>query len=230
VITLTKAERGHIPNIFTRRSKYGTPTFGIIFNTFVIIVFSCADFGQLLQLLNSVYAMALLMEYAAFVKLRLYHKECKLYLSTALSNGLLESARFSISLSTTIIAVQRPYRIPVPDWAAILIVIPPTVGILLVFATSNWDVYIFCAGALLFSYLLSKFADVASSRGWAAYESKGNKFNMYEKPHGDVDDTTEPTEGTSHLTLLNGQSSNTANNDQEWEYSNEESAFEGEMT
>jgi hypothetical protein len=74
--TRNKAERGHIPNIFTKRSKYGTPTVGIIFNTLVIIVFSCADFGQLLQLLNSVYAMALLMEYAAFVKLRLYHKEC----------------------------------------------------------------------------------------------------------------------------------------------------------
>lgn len=75
MLTLTKAERGHIPNVFTKRSKYGTPTYGIIFNTLVIIVFSCADFGQLLQLLNSVYAMALLMEYAAFVKLRLYHKE-----------------------------------------------------------------------------------------------------------------------------------------------------------
>ena len=71
------AERGYVPNIFTIRSKFGTPTVGIIFNTLVIIAFSCADFGQLLELLNSVYAMALLTEYAAFVKLRLYHKECK---------------------------------------------------------------------------------------------------------------------------------------------------------
>ena len=74
-----EAERGYVPNIFTTRSKFGTPTIGIIFNTLVIIAFSCADFGQLLELLNSVYAMSLLMEYAAFVKLRLYHKECKPY-------------------------------------------------------------------------------------------------------------------------------------------------------
>jgi amino acid transporter len=76
-----QAERGYVPNIFTTRSKFGTPTAGIIFNTLVIIVFSCADFGQLLELLNSVYSMALLLEYAAFVKLRLYHKECKFFQS-----------------------------------------------------------------------------------------------------------------------------------------------------
>ncbi len=70
------AEHGYLPRVFKMRSKYGTPTAGIMFNTLVIIVFSCADFGQLLQLLNSVYAMALLLEYAAFVKLRLFHKEC----------------------------------------------------------------------------------------------------------------------------------------------------------
>ncbi len=128
-------------------------------------------------------------------------------------------------------AVQRPYRIPVPDWAAVLIVIPPTVGILFVFATSNWDVYIFCAGALLLSYLLSKFADVASSRGWAAYESKGNKFNKYEKTQLENDDTTEPIVGTSHFTPLNvTSSSNYAPKEKEWEYSNEEGVFEGELT
>ena len=78
------AERGYVPHIFTTRSKYGTPTAGIIFNTLVIIAFSCADFGQLLELLNSAYSMSLLMEYAAFVKLRLYHKDCKFLKSTTL--------------------------------------------------------------------------------------------------------------------------------------------------
>jgi hypothetical protein len=68
------------------------------------------------------------------------------------------------------IAVQRPYRIPIPDWVAVLIVIPPTVGILFVFATSNWFVYVFCAGALLLGYSVSK---ASKSRGWA-HEVKGN--------------------------------------------------------
>lgn len=46
------AERGYLPKIFQKRSRYGTPTNGIILGTFVIIVFGCADFGQLLELLN----------------------------------------------------------------------------------------------------------------------------------------------------------------------------------
>jgi len=74
------AESGYLPKIFASRSKYGTPKAGIILNTIVIITFSCANFGQLLELLNSVYAISLLMEYAAFVKLRLYHKECELFI------------------------------------------------------------------------------------------------------------------------------------------------------
>ena len=71
------AERGYLPKIFQKRSRYGTPTTGIIVGTVVIILFGCADFGQLLELLNANYAISLLMEYAAFVKLRLFRKECK---------------------------------------------------------------------------------------------------------------------------------------------------------
>ena len=61
--------------------------------------------------------------------------------------------------------VQRPYRIPIPDWAAILLVLPPTIGILCIFATSNWYVYVFSTGALLFSYTLSKLSGVSKNRG-----------------------------------------------------------------
>ena len=78
------AERGHLPKLFKTRSKYGTPTNGIILGTVVIIVFGCADFGQLLALLNANYAFALLLEYAAFVKLRFYRKDCKYFFNLIL--------------------------------------------------------------------------------------------------------------------------------------------------
>jgi hypothetical protein len=41
------------------------------------------------------------------------------------------------------IVVERPYRIPVPDRAAFLVTIPPTLGILFVFLVSNWYTYLF---------------------------------------------------------------------------------------
>ena len=155
------AERGFLPKIFATRSKHGTPTAGIVFNTFVIIAFSCADFGQLLELLNSVYAISLLMEYAAFVKLRLYRPE-----------------------------LQRPYRIPVPDWAAPIIVLPPVMGILLIFALSNWYVYIFCAGSLVFGWLIAKLSDICKRKGWVEYyetkssEAKGPSYEYDLAPLG----------------------------------------------
>ena len=89
------AERGILPKIFSTRSKHGTPTAGIVFNTMVIIAFSCADFGQLLEMLNSVYAISLLMEYAAFVKLRLYHKDCKPFVCAVLYVTILLCSNFS---------------------------------------------------------------------------------------------------------------------------------------
>lgn len=155
------AERGFLPKIFATRSKHGTPTAGIVFNTVVIIAFSCADFGQLLEMLNSVYAISLLMEYAAFVKLRLYRPE-----------------------------LQRPYRIPVPDWAAPIIVLPPVLGILLIFALSNWYVYIFCAGSLVFGWLIAKLSDICKRKGWVEYyetkssEAKGPSYEYDLAPLG----------------------------------------------
>lgn len=72
------AERGYLPQVFKSRSKYGTPTAGIVTGTIVIILFGWADFGQLLELLNANYALALLLELAAFVKLRHTRKESEL--------------------------------------------------------------------------------------------------------------------------------------------------------
>jgi hypothetical protein len=71
--------------------------------------------------------------------------------------------------------VQRPYRIPIPDWAAVLLVIPPTLGIVFLFATSNWYVYVFCVGSLLFSCTLSKLSEVSKKQGLFGYESKSAK-------------------------------------------------------
>ena len=71
------AERGHLPKIFAKRSKFATPTVGIIVGILVIVVMSMADFIQLVELLNFNYSIALLMEYAAFVKLRWTRKDCK---------------------------------------------------------------------------------------------------------------------------------------------------------
>lgn len=72
------ADRGLIPKLFTKRSRFDTPENGIILNTFVIILMSVADFEQLVEMLNFAYSLAFLMEFAAFIKLRIDEPDGKL--------------------------------------------------------------------------------------------------------------------------------------------------------
>lgn len=145
------AERGYLPKIFQKRSKYGTPMTGIAVGTMVILAFGMANFDQLLELLNVNYAISLLMEYAAFVKLRLCRKD-----------------------------IERPYRIPLPDWAAVLFVLLPTFGILCLFAISNWTVYAFSIGAILLGISFQRLGSFFKRRGWFTYETRTMKYGQYE--------------------------------------------------
>jgi amino acid transporter len=65
------ADRGHIPKLFSQRSKHNTPTYGVILGTAVIVVMGASDLDTLIEMLNFNYAVALLMEYSAFIKLRI---------------------------------------------------------------------------------------------------------------------------------------------------------------
>ena len=150
-------------------------------------------------------------------------------------------------VSNILIAVQRPWRIPVPDWAVVLIVIPPTIGVLFVLATSNWYIWAFTVGSLLFGYLLSKLTEVSKQREWFEYESKPNRRIQYDPPVAG-DDATEQTDATSSKTCSSDSSSVCANNDlqlfeegeesglpqnvNEWDYRNRRfvGRYQGELT
>ena len=65
------AERGFVPQIFATRSQHGTPTFGIILGVAVIIMMGSFNFEELVEMLNFNYSVSLLLEYSAFIKLRI---------------------------------------------------------------------------------------------------------------------------------------------------------------
>ena len=65
------AERGFIPAIFAHRSKHGTPTVAILCSSLGIMTMASFNFLQIVELLNVVYCMAELLEFVAFVWLRL---------------------------------------------------------------------------------------------------------------------------------------------------------------
>jgi amino acid transporter len=92
---LGMADRGHIPKLFSQRSRHGTPTNGIILGTAVIVVLGASHLDQLIEMLNFNYSVSLLMEYCAFIKLRISRPD-----------------------------LHRPYRIPLNTFGCIIALLP----------------------------------------------------------------------------------------------------------
>lgn len=65
------AERGFVPKIFASRSRYDTPTAAIVLSTLFMVGMSSSNLEKLVELLNFNYAIGLLIEFTAFVKLRI---------------------------------------------------------------------------------------------------------------------------------------------------------------
>lgn len=108
------ADRGHVPKLFSKRSRHGTPTNGIVLGTCVIILFGMSNFDQLIEMLNFNYAISLLMEYAAFIKLRISKPD-----------------------------VERPYRVPLSTVGVFLFIFPSVLLTLFVLALATYTTYAF---------------------------------------------------------------------------------------
>ena len=66
------AEKGYLATIFSKRSRYGTPTYGILSCvSIVLLMISVTDLESIIEFLNFNSAISLLMERAAFLKLRM---------------------------------------------------------------------------------------------------------------------------------------------------------------
>ena len=73
------AELGYLPPIFKMKSSYfGTPTMGILTGAVVVVCMGAlANLERIVEMLNFNYSLGLLLEFAAFVKLRHSHKDSK---------------------------------------------------------------------------------------------------------------------------------------------------------
>lgn len=113
-ILMGMSERGYLPKIFARRSQYGTPTYGIALGTVVILILSTADLSSLIELLNFNYSLALLIEYCAFIKLRISKPD-----------------------------LHRPYKIPISTTGCIILLIPTFVATLFIMALGSYTTLLY---------------------------------------------------------------------------------------
>jgi len=67
------AERGLLPAFMAKRSKFGTPPYGIALSAMGIVGLVLLKFDEIIELLNFLYCFSQLIGFAAFIKLRVDH-------------------------------------------------------------------------------------------------------------------------------------------------------------
>lgn len=99
---LGMAELGHLPRCFAARSKHGTPTLGLLLGLTAVLPIAMCSLDSLVEMLNGVYCLAELLEFAAFLQLRRRHPH-----------------------------LHRPYKVPLGFAGCVLLLTAPTLMCLL---------------------------------------------------------------------------------------------------
>ena len=156
------ADRGLIPKLFCKRSRYDTPTNGILLGTAVIIAMGVANFDQLVEMLNFAYSISMLLEFAAFIKLRITDAD-----------------------------VERPFKLPFNTFGCILFVIPPTLICCFLLISASKMTYIYFSILSLFGLAFVFLQKFAKHYGWVEYAEappprRGSRLQLYQANSSDV--------------------------------------------
>ncbi|CAL9089485.1 unnamed protein product [Musa textilis] len=122
---LGMSEMGMLPAIFAERSKYGTPTISILCSATGVILLSWMSFQEIVEFLNFLYSLGMLLEFAAFIKLRIKKPD-----------------------------LHRPYKIPVETFGAVIICVPPTILLVIVMCLASMRTFIVSGSVMLGGFLL----------------------------------------------------------------------------
>lgn len=114
------SEHGHLPAVFAHRSRHGTPTLAICSSAMGIVFLSLLSFLQIIQVLNLLYVFAMLLEFAAFVRLRRARPD-----------------------------LPRPFRIPLGITGVCLMLAGPVLLLVVVLALAPLATWCICGTAVL---------------------------------------------------------------------------------
>uniref|UniRef100_A0A7S2Y9F4 Amino acid permease/ SLC12A domain-containing protein n=1 Tax=Entomoneis paludosa TaxID=265537 RepID=A0A7S2Y9F4_9STRA len=146
---LGMAERGYLPQLFATRSRHGTPTYGLLLGTLVIVCMSFSKLEQLIEMLNFNYALSLFLEYLSFIKLRISRPD-----------------------------LERPYRIPLSTVGCFILFIPSLTAILIVIALASSETYMFSIAVNALGLLIFSTRANAKSGGYQVLGG-GSSGEMY---------------------------------------------------
>ncbi|KAL6985610.1 proline dehydrogenase [Sarracenia purpurea var. burkii] len=148
---LGMAERGMLPEFFAKRSRYGTPLFGILFSASGVILLSWLSFQEIVAAENFLYCFGMILEFIAFVVLRMKHP-----------------------------AGSRPYKIPLGTVGSVLMCIPPTILICVVLALSTYKVMVVSLIAVLIGLVMHPCLKHIEEKRWIKFSKSSDLPGFYD--------------------------------------------------
>ncbi|KAG5398249.1 hypothetical protein IGI04_020063, partial [Brassica rapa subsp. trilocularis] len=137
---LGMSEIGMLPAFFAQRSKYGTPTISILCSATGVIFLSWLSFQEIIEFLNFLYALGMLLEFAAFVKLRIKKPD-----------------------------LNRPYRVPLNTFGTLLLCLPPSLLVILVMVLAAPKTFLISGFIIVVGFCLYPFLEFVKEKRWARF-------------------------------------------------------------
>ncbi|XP_057494592.1 probable polyamine transporter At3g19553 [Actinidia eriantha] len=140
---LGMSEIGMLPAIFASRSKYGTPTISILCSATGVVFLSGMSFQEILEFLNFLYATGMLLEFAAFIKLRISKPD-----------------------------LCRPYRVPLQTVGATILCLPPAILLVLVMCLASVKTYLVSGVVIIIGMILYPVVVHAKDKKWVKFNTE----------------------------------------------------------
>lgn len=147
---LGMAERGMLPEMFAKRSRYGTPVIGILFSASGVVMLSWMSFQEIVAAENFLYCFGMMMELVAFVRLRIIAPNA-----------------------------PRPYKIPVGTAGAIIMCVPPTVLMCCVLALTTLRVFVVSLAAVAIGLILQPCMKHIEKKKWLRFSTNSDLPDLH---------------------------------------------------
>ncbi|XWS55125.1 hypothetical protein CRYUN_Cryun10bG0148100 [Craigia yunnanensis] len=144
------ASQGMLPELFAKRSRYGTPLVGILFSASGVLLLSWLSFQEIVAAENFLYCFGMIMEFIAFVKLRIDRP-----------------------------AESRPFKIPVGTAGAILMCILPTLLILVVLAFASLKVMVISTVAVMIGLVVEPCLRYSEKKRWFRFSMNADLHDFH---------------------------------------------------
>lgn len=141
LLLMGMADRGMVPKILGRRSKHGTPIVATCLSATGIVFLGFLSFTAIIEILNTLYILAELLEFVAFLKLRVSRPE-----------------------------LRRPYKLPLSTVGCFIMLLPAGSFLLILLFLASTTTLAVCFLMVSIGFLLPYLISVARRRNWCEFE------------------------------------------------------------